>query len=102
MSQIHDVFARKRSAPSLRPTTPSNQKPREIKSLQYILLAAKGSFMAESALGITGKSKVDYQTLLSAEQQIPKDSLFRDDRFPSTLQSTKTKLRIESSGISRS
>ncbi len=40
--------------------------------------------MDESDLGITGKSKVNYQTLLSAEQPVPNDSLFRDDLFKST------------------
>lgn len=93
------VLARKKSSSSLRgklseagsgSTTPSDQKQREIKSSPYkdprykTLLATKGSFMDESDLGITGKSKVDYQTLLSAEQQVPNGSLFRDDRFKST------------------
>jgi hypothetical protein len=76
------VLARKKSLSSLRgklseagsgSTTPSNQKQREIKSSLYkdlcykTLLATKGSFMDKSNLGITGKSKVNYQTLLSTE-----------------------------------
>lgn len=42
--------------------------------------------MDESDLGITDKNKVNCQTLLSAKQQVPNDSLFRDDRFKSTCQ----------------
>ena len=97
------LLARKKSSSSLRgkqsesnsitpsSTTPSDQKSREVKSAPYqnprytILLATNGSFMDESDLGITDKSKDDYQTLLNAEQTIPKDSLFRDDLFKSTL-----------------
>jgi hypothetical protein len=96
------LLARKKSSSSLRgkqsesnsvtpgSTTPSDQKSREVKSAPYqnprytILLATNGSFMDESDLGITGKSKDDYQTLLNTEQTIPKDSLFRDDLFKST------------------
>ncbi|KAH7378852.1 hypothetical protein BKA64DRAFT_559695, partial [Cadophora sp. MPI-SDFR-AT-0126] len=71
-------------------TTPSDQKPREAKSTPYqdarykTILATKGSFIDESDLGITDKSKNNLQTLLSAEQQVPHDSLFRDDLFKST------------------
>ncbi|KAK0636609.1 hypothetical protein B0T17DRAFT_85635 [Bombardia bombarda] len=98
-NNMSHVLARKKSSSSLcgKPpeassgsTTPSDQKQRTIKSSPYkdprykTLLATKGSFMDESDLGITGKSKIDYQTLLSAEQQVPNDSLFRDDLFKST------------------
>ena len=93
------VLARKKSTSSIRgkqseassgSTTPSDQKQREIKSSPYKdprykpLLTTKGSFMDESDLGITSKSKADYQTLLSAEQPVLNDSLFRDDIFKST------------------
>lgn len=96
------LLARKKSSPSLRrkrsesdfttPTsiTPSDQKPREEKSAPYrdirykTLLAAKGSFMDKSDLGITDASRTLCQTLLEKEQTIPKDSLFRDDIFEST------------------
>ena len=52
---------------------PSNQKQREIKYFSYkdlyykILLTTKDSFIDKSDLGITGKSKIDYQTLLSTK-----------------------------------
>jgi hypothetical protein len=99
---MNHLLARKKSSSSLRgkqseshsvtpsSTTPSDQKSREVKSAPYqnprytILLATNGSFMDESDLGITDKSKDDYQTLLNTEQTIPKDSLFRDDLFKST------------------
>ncbi len=98
-NNMNQVLARKKSSSSIRgkqseassgSTTPSDQKQREIKSSPYkdpryqTLLATKGSFLDESDLGITDKSKVDYQTLLSAEQPVPHDSLFRDDLFKST------------------
>jgi hypothetical protein len=73
-----------------RSTTPSDQKPRDVKSAPYqdprykTVLASKGSFMDESDLGITDKSNNDLQTLLGAKQSVPKDSLFRNDLFKST------------------
>ena len=101
-TNINHLLARRKSSSSLRgkqseassaapsSTTPSDQKPREAKSTPYqdarykAILATKGSFMDESDLGITDKSKNNLQTLLSAEQQVPHDSLFRDDLFKST------------------
>ena len=73
-------------------TTPSDQKPREVKSAPYqdprykLLLSTKGSFMEESALDITEKSKKSFLNLLDAKQKVPKDSLFRDDVFKRTYQ----------------
>ncbi|KAI3318575.1 hypothetical protein HD806DRAFT_313865 [Xylariaceae sp. AK1471] len=95
---MEHALARKRSLSSLRrkrsdsatSTTPSDQKPREEKSAQYrdprykTLLATKGSFMDKSDLGITEASKKTYYALLSAEQGIPNESLFRDDLFEHT------------------
>jgi len=99
---MNHLLARRKSSSSLRgkqseassappsSTTPSDQKPREAKSTPYqdarykTILATKGSFIDESDLGITDKSKNNLQTLLSAEQQVPHDSLFRDDLFKST------------------
>ncbi|KAM3071142.1 hypothetical protein ACMFMG_010048 [Clarireedia jacksonii] len=75
-------------APSF--TTPSDQKPREVKSTPYenplykLLLSTKGSFMDESELDITEKSKKIFLNLLDAKQTFPKDSLFRDDVFKRT------------------
>ncbi|OXV07751.1 hypothetical protein Egran_04486 [Elaphomyces granulatus] len=73
-------------------TTPSDQKPREVKSAPYqdprykLLLSTKGSFMDESKLGITEKSKETYLKLLDVKQTVPSDSLFRDDIFKRTCQ----------------
>jgi hypothetical protein len=71
-------------------TTLSDQQSQEAKStlyktLQYkTILATKGSFIDKSDLGITDKTKDDFQILLSAEQLVLKDSLFRDDLFKTT------------------
>jgi hypothetical protein len=73
-------------------TTPSDQKPREAKSIPYqspqykILLETKGSFMRKSELGIADTSKTVCQTLLKAEQRVPEDSLFQDDLFNETCE----------------
>jgi hypothetical protein len=71
-------------------TTPSDQKPREAKGAPYLdarytyLLSTKNSFMKESELGITLKSKECCSHLLDAPQTVPTDSLFRDDLFGRT------------------
>ena len=76
---------RKQSDSSL--TSSSDQKKRERKSAPYrdtrytTLIAAKGSFMDKSNLGITDASKSLCRCLLESEQDVPKDSLFRDDRL---------------------
>ena len=67
--------------------TPSDDKPRELKSAPYkhpgykVLLGTLGSFMEESDRGITVQSMQDYHELLNSETEVPKDSLFRDDIF---------------------
>ncbi|CAD6445796.1 6b17ecd2-9bb7-4d93-9ed9-96f8293340b6 [Sclerotinia trifoliorum] len=67
--------------------TPSDQKPREVKSAPYtdpsytIVLATKGSFMDTSDLDITNTSKNLCRILLETEQTVPKNSLFRDEIF---------------------
>lgn len=72
--------------------TPSDQKPREVKSAPYqspqyvILLETKGSFMRKSDLGIADTSKTVCRTLLEAEQIVPEDSLFQDDLFEETCE----------------
>ncbi|KAI0388275.1 hypothetical protein F5Y17DRAFT_453438 [Xylariaceae sp. FL0594] len=92
------LLARKRSSSALgrkrsnsaSSQTPSDQKPREEKSAPYrdprykTLLATKGSFMDKSDLGITEASKKTCYALLSTEQAILNESLFRDDRFEQT------------------
>lgn len=79
---------RKQSDSSL--TGPSDQQKRESKSVAYrdtrytTLLAAKGSFMGRSELGITNASNSLCRRFLESEQNVPKDSLFRDDLFEKT------------------
>ena len=108
------LFAKQKSAASLRrkrselasiesvsdapsSTTPSDQKPREAKSVPYqdpryeTLLATKGSFMGKPTLGITEKSQSAYLDLLSTEQTIPKDSLFADELFEETCEMIRDK-----------
>ncbi|OJD10050.1 hypothetical protein AJ78_08781 [Emergomyces pasteurianus Ep9510] len=85
------LLARKKSTSSLHrkpskasSTTPRDQKPREEKSALYrnaryrTLLEIKDSFIKESKLGIVNASKSSYQTLLDAEQRVPKNSLFQN------------------------
>lgn len=79
---------RKQSDTSL--TGSSDQKKRESKSAAYrdtrytTLLAAKGSYMEKSDLGVTNTSLTWCKTLLNSEQMVPKASLFRDDIFEAT------------------
>jgi hypothetical protein len=104
MNMNHLLARRKSSSSSLRgkqseagsaapsSTTPSDQKPREVKSAPYqdaryqTILATKGSFMGKSGLGITDGSKTLCQTLLEKEQTVPQGSLFRDDLFEKTCE----------------
>jgi hypothetical protein len=101
---MNRLLARKKSSSSLRSkqseagsvtpssTTPSDQKSREVKSAPYkdarykTVLATKGSFISESNLGITNKSKADFQALLNMEQTVLRDSLFCNDLFKSTCE----------------
>lgn len=63
---------------------------RESKSVAYrdtrytTLLAAKGSFTDKSDLGITIASKSLCRRLLKSAQDVPKDSVFRDDLIEKT------------------
>ena len=106
---LHHLLARKKSSSSLRrkqsgpasdapsSNTPSDQKPRDAKSAPYqdpryeTLLSTKGSFMNESDLGITEKSKETYLNLLDAKQTVPTDSLFRDNIFKRTCQNIRNR-----------
>lgn len=99
---MNHLLARKKSTGSLRrkrsdselaeqsSTTPSDQRSREAKSAPYrdarygVLLATKGSFMDKDSLGIVQRSKVLVRELLSQEQQVPQESLFRNDIFEVT------------------
>jgi hypothetical protein len=77
--------------------TPSDQKPREVKSAPYqdarykSILATKGSFMGKSELGAKNTSKIDCRTLLETKQTYPGDSLFRDDLFEETCEMVRNK-----------
>ena len=79
---------RKQSDSSL--TGSSDQKKRESKSAAYrdtrytTLLESKGSFMDNSDLGVTDASRSLCRRLLDSDQDVPKDSLFRDDLFETT------------------
>ncbi|KHN94151.1 uncharacterized protein MAM_07991 [Metarhizium album ARSEF 1941] len=101
---MNRILARKKSSSSLRSrkrsepgsassATPNDQKPREAKSAPYRdpryrkLLEVRGSFMDESALGVADGSADMILELLSSKQNIPKDSLFRDDIFKKTCRS---------------
>ncbi|KAI0855415.1 hypothetical protein F4860DRAFT_521591 [Xylaria cubensis] len=75
--------------PDVSSTTPSDRLPREEKCYQYrdwryeYLLSTKGSFMAESKLGVSSKSRIICRNLLERKQTFPENSLFRDDIFNS-------------------
>ena len=86
--KVPTSLRRKQSDSSL--TGSSDQTNRESKSVAYrdtrytTLLAAKGSFTDKSDLGITDASKSLCRRLLESAQDVPKDSLFRDDLFEKT------------------
>ena len=101
-SNMNHLLARQKSSSSLREkqseassATPSDQKPREGKSTSYTrpsyetVLATRGSFMGKFELDITDESKRLCRTLLSTEQSVPLDSLFRDDLFEETCESVR-------------
>ncbi|KAH7175861.1 hypothetical protein EDB81DRAFT_705993 [Dactylonectria macrodidyma] len=75
---------------STTPTTPSDQKPRKLKSIRYQgphylrRLAAKNSYAQKFKLGVTDESKRLCQALLDGTQLVPKESLFDDDIFDRT------------------
>ena len=73
-------------------TGSGDQNKRESKSAPYrntrytTLLAAKGSYMRKSDLGITQTSKTWCTSLLNSVQTFPDVSLFRDDIFEKTCE----------------
>ena len=99
---MEHLLARQKSSSSLRRTqaqlgsvvpssaTPSDQKSREEKSAPYkhpayrTELASKNSFMDKDEVGIIQESKELCRKLLETDQEIPEDSLFRDDLFEDT------------------
>ncbi|KAL9080534.1 MAG: hypothetical protein Q9159_007580 [Coniocarpon cinnabarinum] len=99
MNNLRYLLAKKRSSPSLRCKNSesnlqvsSNHLPREAKSAQYrnkdypIRLEEEGSYMCKSELDITDDSKSLCRRLLYSEQNVPLDSLFRDDLFEKTCE----------------
>ena len=88
-------LGRKRSQTTLH--TPSDQLPREVKSLQYKdaeygeMLAKMGSYMRESDLDITDDSRNLCESLLQFEQDVPRDSLFRSDLFRKTCEKIRSR-----------
>ena len=108
-SAVSRVLAWKKSTVSLRrkrseselPTessnTPSDQKSREAKSAPYrdaryeVLLSTMNSFMDKSESGIVERSKLLIRELLDQEQQVPRESLFRDDIFETTCRKIRNK-----------
>lgn len=102
------VLARKRSSPSIgrkrsssaSSVTPSDQRSREEKSAPYrdsryeLLLKTKGVYMEESPSDtndITHASKELCVAMLEKDQPIPRDSLFRDNRFKITCRKLQGK-----------
>ena len=103
------LLARKKSTGSLRrkrsdselanqsSNTPSDQRSRETKSAPYqdaryeTLLTTKGSFMDNHDLGVVERSKELVRKLLKQEQQVPQESLFRDDIFEMTCRKIRNK-----------
>jgi hypothetical protein len=103
-NNMKHLLARMKSSSSLRgkqsetssvtpsSTTPSDEKPRAVKSAPYqdprykTILATKGSFMGKFELGITDTSKSLCRTIFEKEQTVPQESLFRDDLFDKTCE----------------
>ncbi|KID59206.1 uncharacterized protein G6M90_00g067190 [Metarhizium brunneum] len=104
MAGMEHALARKRCkrSYSASSTTPSDQRPREEKSVPYqdsryeTLLVTKGVFMHKSKLDVTGGSKTLCENLLENNQPVPENSLFDNDRFESTCQKihSRNKARI--------
>jgi hypothetical protein len=101
---MNPLLAQKKSSSSLGrkqsevgSVTPSDQKPREIKSIPYqdpryeTVLATKGSYMGKYKLGTTDTNKSCYGTLLETEQLVPDNSLFCDDLFEETCEMVRNK-----------
>ncbi|AEO58603.1 hypothetical protein MYCTH_2306056 [Thermothelomyces thermophilus ATCC 42464] len=91
-------LSRKRSNSTTSWTTPSDQKPREEKSVPYrdqrykTLLEVKGSYMTEAPLGLAGAGQALCRSLLEKTTLVPSDNtLFRDDIFETTCQKIDNK-----------
>lgn len=100
---INSRYARRRLVLSPQETTigtPSDQMSRDEKNAPYRTpdyekeLETKGSFMTESTVGITRESKSLVETLLSTDQSIHNESLFRDDLFDKTCENLASRNEI--------
>lgn len=103
-NNMSHLLARMKSSSSLRgkqseirsvtpsSTTPSDEKPRAVKSAPYqdprykTILATKGNFMGKSEFNITDTSKSLCRTIFEKEQMVPQESLFCDDLFDKTCE----------------
>lgn len=106
---MEHLLARKNSSSSLRSKqpesscwatssiTPSDQKPREQKTLPYnstryeTLLATINIFMTKHNKCITEMSKAFCRTLFETDQVIPENSLFSDDLFEDVCQELQSR-----------
>ncbi|KMU72962.1 hypothetical protein CISG_09926 [Coccidioides immitis RMSCC 3703] len=102
------LLAEKKSTASLRrknsnsslatgSNAPTDQESRDGKSAKYrsatyeTVLATKGSFMAESELEVTERSKQICKTLLDKKQTIPEGTIFENDQFQKAYQKLQSK-----------
>lgn len=55
------------------------------------MLKTKGVFLSKHKEGVTQESTNRYQLLLETDNNIPKDSLFRDDLFEATCEEIRNR-----------
>ncbi|KAL2368979.1 hypothetical protein BDBG_06143 [Blastomyces gilchristii SLH14081] len=85
------------SSPATGSNAPTDQESRDGKSAKYrsatyeTFLATKGSFMAESELEVTERSKEICKMLLDEKQTIPEGTIFQNDRFRKACQKLQSK-----------
>ncbi|EGC48973.1 conserved hypothetical protein [Histoplasma capsulatum var. duboisii H88] len=105
IDNMNHLLAKKKSTASLRRTdslatgfnTSTDQEPRDGKSAKYrsasyeAILATRGSFMTESELEVTAKSKQICKMLLDEKQTIPKGTIFQNNRFRKAYQKLQGK-----------
>ncbi|EAS31479.3 uncharacterized protein CIMG_06958 [Coccidioides immitis RS] len=108
IENMSHLLAEKKSTASLRrknsnsslatgSNAPTDQESRDGKSAKYrsatyeTVLATKGSFMAESELEVTERSKQICKTLLDKKQTIPEGTIFENDQFQKAYQKLQSK-----------
>lgn len=95
-AHLRQYLARKKKTQSISETL-SDQLPQENESFQYhnvdyeLRLEQRGSYMGKSAVGVIDTSRDLCQLLLEERQEIPQDTLFRDDLFDETCESVQGK-----------